>query len=688
MKRFLILLLVVSFLGTALISATSEKELLKKLPPHHRDWLEKEVVYLITPVEREVFLKLETDREREVFISAFWKQRDPNVNFPENTFKKEHYRRLEYANKWFGRESPSPGWRTDMGRIYITLGEPKTTEKFINETEICPTEIWFYQGMAAYGLPDSFNIVFFKEDAVGEFILYTPVRFGPHTLLRNFEGDRALSQNAYSKLMDIQPKVAEVSLTLISGEPLGQPSLASEILVREKIPQAPQKKVNNLYATKFLKYRGVVEIEYADNYIDNTSQFNIFRDRSGHYFVHYLIEPSRLSFDRLENVFFTELDISGNISDKKGKTITQIKRKMPLKLNESMMQRVKDKLFSLQDIIPIIPGDYRLSLIIKNSAGMEFTSVEKDFTVAEPARPSLSSVVLGNRKINLENAAITKPFSFSGVQLLPSPRNDFVSTDDLHVFFQVYANASVLQKGFVEFTLFARDAQVWTQTKALHEYKTLPDLVETISLKNMSFAYYKLKIRLLDGDKKELVSKEEQFYITPQAQLPRPWVVSQPVASYAWILHELARQNVAAGRQSEAQKLFEEAIKMDPSNAPLTLDYCKMLLDIDAHDRVRELALPMLQKNERFEFALIMGQLSQKTGVFDEAISFYADFLTRFGAQPDVFNRIADCYMSLDLPQEALKAWKKSVEIEPRQTGIKKQIQELESKLEQKVETK
>jgi len=680
MKRVTLFFLLFFSLIAISIFAQSEKDQIKRLPPQYQNWLSRDVVYIITPLEREVFLKLETDREREVFISAFWKQRDPNPNFPENAYKKEHYRRLEYADKFFGKDSPGPGWRTDQGRIYITLGEPKSTEQFINETELCPTIIWFYQGMGAYGLPDSFSVVFFKEDGVGEFILYTPVRFGPATLLRNYEGDRALSRDAYNQLVEVQPKVAEISLTLIPGEPLGQPSITSEMLVREKIPQAPQKKVNNIYAAKFLKYRGVVEIEYADNYVDNSSQFNVFQDRSGHFFLHYLIEPKRLSFDHYENEYFTNLDLSGNISDKKGKMITQIKRKLPLRLSKDMMEKIKDKLFSLQDVIPVVPGDYRLSLIVKNSAGMEFTSVEKDISISQPLQPSLSPLLLGNRKTVLENAALTKAYSFNSIQILPSPRNDFLTSDDLNLFFQVYADRRVLKDGFVEFSLLSKETQVWSQMKPLQEYPALPDVLETIPLKDFSHAYFTVKVRLLDKDKKELAAGQEQFYITPQAQLPRPWVVSQPIAGYGAILYELARQNFEIGKQAQSRVLFEEAIKMDGNNAPLVLDFCKLLMQMKDDARATELALPMLKDKQRTEFALILGQLSQKREAYDEAISYYADFLTHFGAQPEIFNRIAECYIGLELPEEALKAWKKSLETDPRQTEVKKRVSQLEAK--------
>ena len=83
------------------------------LPEQYKKWLDEEVIYIITPKEREVFLKLQTDKEREIFIEAFWKQRDPTPGTPANEFREEHYRRVQHATRFYGRSAPVPGWRTD-----------------------------------------------------------------------------------------------------------------------------------------------------------------------------------------------------------------------------------------------------------------------------------------------------------------------------------------------------------------------------------------------------------------------------------------------------------------------------------------------------------------------------------------------------------------------------------------------
>jgi GWxTD domain-containing protein len=660
------------------LPAVSEKELIKKLPPKYRVWLIEEVVYIISPVEKEVFLQLESDRERDMFISAFWKQRNPNPNLPENEFKKEHYRRIAYANQWFGKDSPGPGWRTEMGRIYIFLGEPKTVDRFENVSELVPTIIWFYQGMVAYGLPDSFSVVFFKNDGMGDYQLYSPIRFGPAAFMRNFEGDSTDYLSGYNALNEIEPQVAGVSMSLITGDPVtNNPSLASEMLVKEKIPQLPQKKINSIYASNFLKFKGQIEIDYADNYIESSSQLNVVRDPSGYYFIHYLIEPKRLSLEEYQGKFYTTLEISGNISDRSGKMISQISRKIPIELTENQMQKVKDKLFSFQDMVPVIAGSYRITVFLKNLTTKEFTSMEKEFVIPAEEKLGMSQLLLANRKADAAGLAVHKPFLFRGSHLLPSPRNDFLASDDLVVFFQLYGlNKDLMANGSLEFSLFRLGGKVLSKKCVLRDLISLPDVIESFPLKGFSPAYYNIKVALLDRGEKEILSESGDFYITPQASLPRPWVVSVPTAAgdFSVFLNEMGRQYVQTGDLERALPLLEEAYLKNPGNTRFGSDYCQILLQKKEFAKVKVIALPLVQEKSRFEFALPLGQACQGLGEFEEAIAQYAEYITHFGANINVFNQIGECYFQLGNNDEALKAWQKSLELNPKQPGIKEKV--------------
>ncbi|MBN2344957.1 MAG: GWxTD domain-containing protein [Candidatus Aminicenantes bacterium] len=674
----------VAFIALALclsLGAESEKELIKKLPPHHRRWLTEEVVYIITKVEKEVFLHLESDRERDTFISAFWKQRNPNPNLPENEFKKEHYRRIAYANNWFGKDSPAPGWRTDMGRVYITLGEPHQIERFESDNEIYPTVVWFYQGMASKGLPDSFNVVFFKQHGLGEYELYSPVKYGPQALMRNYEGDATSYLDAYYALLDIQPQLAAVSLSLISGEPIGiTPSLASELLIREKIPETPQRAIKDIYASNFLKFKGQVEIEYADNFMESSSQLNVVRDRSGYYFVHYLIEPKRLSFEEHQGKYYTTLEISGNVSDRSGNMLTQISRRIPVELSESQLRKVKDKLFSFQDMLPVIPGRYRLTVFLKNLTTREFTTMEKDFAIPASEALAMSPPLLANRKVDVPGSPEYKPFRFGTSHLLPSPRNDFLASDDLVVFLQLHGlSAKLLNEGALEYSLVRRGETALSRKRALREYPSLPDVIETIPLKGQSAAYYTLTVSLHGAGGKALLSESAEFYITPQPALPRPWVLSVPTAvdDFPNFLNELGRQYLQVRKLDQALPLLERAFRRQPDNTRFGVDYCQLLLRRGEFAKVKEIALPMVSDRSQFEYCLPLGRACQGLGEFAEAIAQYAEHITRFGANVGVFNQIGECHFHLGDEAQALKAWEKSLSLNPKQPQIREKVDAL-----------
>jgi len=92
------------------------KRTLKELDSAYRQWLTEDVTYIISPDERNAFLQLDTNEEREQFIEQFWLRRSSNPDLPENDFKEEHYRRIAYANEHYA--SGIPGWK-DRSRPHV-----------------------------------------------------------------------------------------------------------------------------------------------------------------------------------------------------------------------------------------------------------------------------------------------------------------------------------------------------------------------------------------------------------------------------------------------------------------------------------------------------------------------------------------------------------------------------------------
>jgi len=86
-------------------------------------WSGGPVRYLMTNQEDEAVRKLKTVPELSRFISAFWARRDPSPGTLENEFRRTYWERVLDADHFY-RDSTTPGWKTDRGKIYIMLGAP------------------------------------------------------------------------------------------------------------------------------------------------------------------------------------------------------------------------------------------------------------------------------------------------------------------------------------------------------------------------------------------------------------------------------------------------------------------------------------------------------------------------------------------------------------------------------------
>src|SRR5260370_30859024 len=108
----------------------------QKLEKNYREWLERDVAYIITKDERDAFLKLTTDDAREKFIETFLAIRNPSPGSPANSYKDEIYQRIAFSDARFRIGSGWEGWRTDGGPPYITLGPTQQQQLFCNSAHL------------------------------------------------------------------------------------------------------------------------------------------------------------------------------------------------------------------------------------------------------------------------------------------------------------------------------------------------------------------------------------------------------------------------------------------------------------------------------------------------------------------------------------------------------------------------
>ncbi|MDH4271751.1 MAG: GWxTD domain-containing protein, partial [Candidatus Aminicenantes bacterium] len=525
--------------GLCLPVISAQKKSGPSLPESYRLWLEEEVVYIITSTERDVFQKLETDRERDIFIEAFWKHRDPTPGTPQNEFKNEHYKRVKYANEYFSRGTPRPGWLTDRGRIHIILGPPKNIEDFDSINGVYPVQIWSYEGDPEYGLPTGFNIIFFKKHGMGEYVLYSPVDDGPEGLLADWgtgltadymqESRRKLS--AVQQLAKLAPNLAYQTLSLIPGErPMsGTVSLASTRLL-SNVLSYPQKKVEDTYAEALLKYKDVIEVDYSANYIPSDSSLYVIKDEAGRFMVHYSIEPKKISVDSYGDKYSTNYELDGRISDTGGNTIFQYMKEFPLSFSGPEIQDLGAKALAIQDLFPLVPGTYKFDLLLKNTVSKEFTTFEGTIAIPEDdALPAMTPLVLGYRLEKSPSPAEEYiPFRIREGQLLTPARKTFSQKENLVIFFQVLGLPPEIRSGGqLKYLFLRKEAQFLSQLNKIDEYQNAPDFLEVLPLQGFPPDYYKIRVSVLDSRGAELLAQDEDFEITAAPSIGRPLVVSK-----------------------------------------------------------------------------------------------------------------------------------------------------------------
>ncbi|HEV7517104.1 MAG TPA: GWxTD domain-containing protein, partial [Thermoanaerobaculia bacterium] len=149
--------------GTAPSAAADRR--IAQLAPQYRQWL-ADVDLILRQDEREAFLTLREDYQRDGFIQKFWEARDPYPETPRNEFKDTWYARLEEARKSYGSSAEA------RSRMLLLHGPPDRTWKTDCQLALWPLEIWYYA--RSERLPAGFFAIFYQPSGGGTYHLWTP----------------------------------------------------------------------------------------------------------------------------------------------------------------------------------------------------------------------------------------------------------------------------------------------------------------------------------------------------------------------------------------------------------------------------------------------------------------------------------------------------------------------------------
>jgi GWxTD domain-containing protein len=135
-------------------------------PPrgHEFERMLEPLSYIASPEEMDWLRSLTAEQQAQGW-EEFWRRRDPSPDTPRNEMQLEFFRRVRYAEHHF--QGFGPGWRSDMGRIYIKFGPPDQIENRQSTATTPQLEIWYYNQPYR-------RFVFGDREGFGRFTLLNP----------------------------------------------------------------------------------------------------------------------------------------------------------------------------------------------------------------------------------------------------------------------------------------------------------------------------------------------------------------------------------------------------------------------------------------------------------------------------------------------------------------------------------
>jgi GWxTD domain-containing protein len=685
MKRSLLALLMIC-LAAVLIPAANE------LLPKHKEWLE-DVSPIMTKTERDVFSKLKTNAERDKFIQLFWRQRDPYPDTAENEFEKLYMERVRFADQNFGRGSSKRGSRTDRGYYYLLLGPPLERTYFTTQSQFWPLELWFYKGEVEYGLPPYFYLIFYQPDGIGEYRLYSPGVEGPEKLVVPAMATRTLNRStAYEIIKKVNSELAGATLSYIPSEQSLETGAFSSNDVIASVGSLPEKKFSDAYARTYLSYKDYVETEYSHDYVESNFGAKVFR-QSGQFFIHWALEPRKINFAERLGRYQAIFDLVIRLEDNEGKPVLEKQEEIPLSVTPEQYKTHASRLFAFQDILPSIPGRFKLYGLVKNKTAQDFTSFTAAITVPEEQ----GDLRFGDHFLYHSRERVSEPqsrrlraFSFSGNHYLVNMRNEFPVQGEMGAYVQVFnlQGKNLNPQAFVLLEFRSADTQgvAFSRQTALSEALTSDgEGLDTgsFSLASLKPGYYSVEISLVGENNQKLLTARENLVLLSQPFPVVPWVYAKLHEPYPGPEHliALSTEYFLTGQYQKACGLAEQSLKLRDEPSARTL-LARILHALGRYQDSLTTVLPVYEMTKSREAAKVAA--ADYAGLKDWARALvYLEQLMAEATETSVLNLAGECYLNVNRPDRALTVLEKSLQINPDQPAVKELVEKVRTEVKE-----
>jgi GWxTD domain-containing protein len=490
----------------------------------YKNWIKKDVAYIITSEEKKAFNALKTDEERENFIENFWRRRDPNPDTEENEFREEYYERIAYANEHFA--SGIPGWKTDRGKIYITWGKPDSVESHPSggaydrpsyegggSTTTYPFEIWFYRHLDNVG--DGVEIEFVDPTGTGEY-----------RIAKNANEKDALLTVPGAGLTTAEQLGLGDKGDRITGQGLGGAYYQRE----QDTPFRRLELITNLQRPPQVKYSDLQALAGGDSgVIDNNPlafqlDVSFFRQSDDRVITAFTIQADNkeLVFENVGGLETANMNIFGRIMAVSGKRSGIFEDSVAANATSEELAETKEKKSIYQKAVALAPGTYKVDVVVRDVRSGNKGLQSLGFTVPKYDEKKLdtSSLIIASKLRTTNEGDIGAMFVIGSAKVIPNLTGKYKKGQEVGIYMQVY-NAGIDQTTLrpavdVQYVLMKDGKEVLSQPE---NWEGLSDSGQRLTLARllpttaMPLGDYQLKVKIKDRVSGQLIEKTSKFTI-------------------------------------------------------------------------------------------------------------------------------------------------------------------------------
>jgi len=508
------------------------RKLAKESDPY-TTWLTEEVPHIITREERDAFLRLATNEEREQYIEEFWRRRNPDPDSPENGYREEHYRRIAYANERFS--SGIPGWKTDRGHIYILWGPPDEIESHPSggtydrppeqgggSTTTYPWELWRYRHLEDIG--DNIELEFVDPSSSGEYHLTMDP--GEKDALAKVPG-AGLSTGEMLGLYSKAQRFANTNGTTLPV-PIGGLSAGMDEFDNVeryfKVQRPPE---------HFKDLAEMVTVRILRNQIHMDYRFDFLRVTRDSVLVPITLQVANrdLSYRGKAGVQSAVLNLYGRITTLSGRVVQTFEDVVSRDFPDSLFQSSVNLSSIYQKSVPLRSGLYRLDVVIKDAQSGNVGVIDAALRVPLYEEESLdaSSLILADQIHAVPTSQIGQgSFVLDSHKVRARINPEFSNADKMGIFLQLY-NLKLDAESHktnvsVAYRLLKDHQQVWKQDESSEQLQQAREQItieRNLPLASLTPGRYSLEVYVIDLLTNQTVTRTADFTVKP-LYIPKP----------------------------------------------------------------------------------------------------------------------------------------------------------------------